>query len=77
MVNPNLLVRRMYVVANHIIDENKASVSASNAQPDLFTDYAVARREAAEMAELENERRLQLAILDIKRNSAKMQSSRA
>ncbi len=72
IVNPELLIRRMYVVANHIIDEDKAAVSASSDQPDLFTDYeALARQEAAETAELEKERRLQLAVLDIKKKLGK------
>ena len=72
IVNPELLIRRMTVVANHIVNENKAAVSASSDQPDLFTDYeALARQEAAETAELEKERRLQLAVLDIKNKLGK------
>lgn len=72
IVNPELLIRRMTVVANHIIDEDKAAVSASSDQPDLFTDYeSLARQEAAETAELEKERRLQLAVLDIKKKLGK------
>jgi DNA polymerase V len=72
IVKPELLIRRMYVVANHIVAENKATVSASSDQPDLFTDYeALARQEAAETAELEKERRLQLAVLDIKKKLGK------
>ena len=72
IVNTELLIRRMTVVANHIVAENKATVSASSDQPDLFTDYeALARQEAAETAELEKERRLQLAVLDIKKKLGK------
>ena len=72
IVKPELLIRRMYVVANHIVDEDKATVSASSDQPDLFTDYeALARQDAAEAAELEKERRLQLAVLDIKKKLGK------
>ncbi len=76
-VNPDLLIRRITVVANHVIDESKAPASAANEHPDLFTDYeAVARQESAEMAELEKEKRLQLALLDIKKNLGKTPSSR-
>ena len=72
IVNTELLIRRMTVVANHIVDEDKAAVSASSDQPDLFTDYeSLARQEAAETAELEKERRLQLAVLDIKKKLGK------
>ncbi|MDD3154762.1 MAG: hypothetical protein PHS41_07835 [Victivallaceae bacterium] len=72
IVNPKLWIRRITVVANHIIDEDKAAVSASSAQPDLFADYeALARQEAAETAELEKERRLQLAVLEIKKKLGK------
>lgn len=71
-VNPDLLVRKITVVANHVINEDKASAVASNNQPDLFTDYeAIARQEAAETAELEKEKRLQLALLDIKKKLGK------
>ena len=72
IVNTELLIRRMTVVANHIVAEDKAAVSASSDQPDLFTDYeSLARQEAAETAELEKERRLQLAVLDIKKKLGK------
>lgn len=71
-MNPDLLIRRITVVANHVIDESKAPASAANEHPDLFTDYeAVARQESAEMAELEKEKRLQLALLDIKKKLGK------
>lgn len=65
-VIPELLVRKITVVANPVINEDKAPVSASNDQPDLFSDC-----EAGETAELKKERRLQLALLDIKKKLGK------
>lgn len=38
-VDPNLLVRRITVVANHIISENDIPADKDADQPDLFTDY--------------------------------------
>ena len=72
VVNPALLIRRMYVVANHIVSEDQVAEKAADAQPDLFTDYEVlAKQEAAEKTELEKEKRLQTAILDIKKKLGK------
>ena len=72
IVDRNLLIRRMYVVANHIVSEDQVTEKAADAQPDLFTDYEVlAKQEAAEKTELEKEKRLQTAILDIKKKLGK------
>jgi len=72
IVDRNLLIRRMYVVANHIVSEDQVTEKAADAQPDLFSDYEVlAKQEAAEKAELEKEKRLQTAILDIKKKLGK------
>ena len=41
IVDKNLLVRRMYVVANHVLPETDAPKKNGGAvQLDLFTDYA-------------------------------------
>ena len=59
-VDPNLLVRRITVVANHIISENDIPADKDADQPDLFTDYeALEKQRAAEQAELDKEKRLQ------------------
>ena len=72
IVNPDLLIRRMYVVANHIVGEDQVSEKSTPDQPDLFTDYeALAKQEAEDEAELEKEKRLQHAILDIKKRMGK------
>ena len=40
IIDPNLLIRRMYLVANHVIPESDAPQPARCEQLDLFTDYA-------------------------------------
>lgn len=72
IVKPALLIRRMYVVANHIVGEENVSKKSGPDQPDLFTDYeALAKQKAEDEAELEKEKRLQHAILDIKKKLGK------
>ena len=74
IVDKSLLVRRMYVVANHIVDESAAKRAEAEApvQLDMFTDYAAeAEREAAEEAAREREKRRQRAVLDIKKKYGK------
>ena len=72
IVNPALLIRRMYVVANHIVAESQVEKQSGPAQMDLFTDYeTIAKKDAEETAELEKEKRLQNAILDIKKKLGK------
>ncbi len=65
-VDPSLLIRRITVVAAHVIHE-KDVPAAPLEQPDLFTDDAAREKEkAAEQAALDKERRLQQTIIDIK-----------
>jgi DNA polymerase V len=72
IANPGLMIRRINVVANHIMDENSEELKSSAIQQDLFTDYdAVAENKAQEETELEKEKRLQIAILDIKKKFGK------
>lgn len=74
IVNPNLLVRRMYVVANHVRDEGEiaAEKAAGSVQLDMFTDYeALAREDAARDAERQKERRQQEVVLAIKEKYGK------
>ena len=67
IIDPNLLIRRMYLVANHVISESDAPQPARCEQLDLFTDYAAEQeRRRAEQAALERERKLQQAALAIK-----------
>ena len=67
IIDPNLLIRRIYLVANHVIPESGAPQPARCEQLDLFTDYAAEQeRRRAEQAALERERKLQQAALAIK-----------
>ena len=71
IVNRDLLVRRMYVVANHVTEESGVTAAAPE-QLDLFTDYAALERERqAERAALEREKRRQRAMLEIKKKFGK------
>ena len=67
VVNPRLLVRRLTITVNQVVGEDEVDTNAAE-QLDMFTDYeAVARqREAAQIA-LDKERRMQEAVLSIKR----------
>ena len=66
IVNPDLTVRRMYVVANNIIPEDKIPVKTFE-QLDLFTDYEALEKEKAKKRESrEKERNIQNALLEIK-----------
>lgn len=66
IVDPNLTVRRMYVVANHVQEEHGAE--ASFEQLDLFTDYELQKQREAE---LEREKKLQKAMLGIQKKYGK------
>lgn len=73
IVDKNLLIRRLNIVATHVISESAAtSKDGGYEQLDLFTDYAVleAKREK-ERAELEREKKMQKAMLTIKKKFGK------
>ena len=68
-VDRSLLIRRMYIVANHATDEGivKAEQTESYEQMDLFTDYKAEEDKREEKAaRRDKERRLQDAMIDIK-----------
>lgn len=72
-VNPHLLIRRINISANHVISEEKAvKLSKIPVQLDLFTDYETLEREnAKKKAVREKERKMQEAILAIKKQFGK------
>lgn len=71
VVDPNLLVRKITIGANHILNEGDVPEEVQE-QPDLFADHeALAKQKAAEDAELVKERRLQDALLSIKKQFGK------
>ncbi|MDD3919734.1 MAG: DNA methylase [Eubacteriales bacterium] len=68
IVDPALKVRRMYVVANHVMEEAKAIAAPAFEQLDLFTDQNAAQEQReAEQAALLRERNRQKAVLSIQK----------
>ena len=72
IVDKNLLIRRINVTANHVIEEAAMPKEPEAEQLDLFSDYAEEEaRRKAEKTELERERTMQLAMLTIKKRYGK------
>ena len=72
IVDPDLLARRVYLVAAHVVPESSLSQAEVVEQLDLFTDQAAEdKRRAAEAAELGRERKRQEAVLGIKKKFGK------
>lgn len=72
IVDRKLLVRRMYVVANHIVPAASVPKEPAFEQLDLFTDYEqAAQQKEEERAALEKEKKLQQAMLAIKKKHGK------
>ncbi len=72
IVDKKLKVRRMYVVANHIVPASSIPAEPDFEQMNLFTDYEeLQRQKEAEAAALEKEKRLQKAMLSIKEKYGK------
>ena len=71
IVNPELLVRRLNLSTNRVVDESRVKAERP-VQLDLFTDYeALRKKKAAEKAALEKERKMQQAVLGIKKKFGK------
>lgn len=68
IVDRNLLIRRMYISAGHVRQETDVLEDGSMEQLDLFQDPAAAQ---AEETALQRERRMQEALLSIKRKYGK------
>jgi len=73
ITQPDLLVRRVTVTANHVISEKQVPRdSAKNEQIDLFTDYEAIEKERKEAEKEERkEKSLQHALIEIKRKFGK------
>lgn len=72
IVNRNLLVRRMNVTANHVVDVNAVPKKETFEQLDLFTDYkALEEKRKAEETELAREKKMQEAMLEIRKKFGK------
>ncbi len=72
IVDENLLVRRVNITANHVVDEATVQKTDDFEQLDLFTDYVAAQtKKEDEEAELAREKRVQKAMLEIKKRHGK------
>ena len=72
IVDKNLLVRRVSVTANRVVDEHMVSNETEFTQMDLFTDdQALAEKQKPEQARMEKERRLQEVMLSVKKKYGK------
>lgn len=72
IVNPDLLIRRVTLTANHVISEKEIPEMDTFEQLDLFTDYEEKERiEKAKNEVLEREKRVQQAVIDIKKKYGK------
>ena len=73
IVDKNLLIRRMNITANNIVEEKAApQKNKSYQQLDLFTDYAAEEeQEKQEALRLDRERKLQEATITIKKKFGK------
>ena len=72
IVNKKLLIRRINIVANKLVDERSVKNANKYEQLDLFTDYEdLKKQREKENAESEREKRMQNTILDIKKKFGK------
>lgn len=72
IVDEKLLIRRVNLVANHIVKEGTVTPKQEYEQLELFTDYE-ARQEQSEKEkeEMQREKQMQHAVLDIKKKYGK------
>ena len=74
IIDKTLLVRRITVAANHLIDEATALADKQEhfVQMDLFTDYeALEKQKQEDAAKMKKERALQEAVLSVKKKFGK------
>lgn len=72
ITDPRLSIRRVTISANHLLDETEADKTECYEQLSLFTDYAALEREKEEEKEkLSKERKLQEAMLTVKKKYGK------
>ncbi len=74
IADPQLLIRRINITANHLTDESAAKEAGQDSfvQMDLFTDYeALEKQKEKEEAALKKERAMQEAILSVRKKYGK------
>ena len=68
VVDRELLIRRVTIVAGRVVSENSEAVQAPAEQLDLFADYAAKQEQELR---LEREKRLQHTLIDLKKRYGK------
>ena len=71
IINPKLLIRRINVTACHVLDEESAKAQKAPEQLDIFSMMDAGEGNAENEHELEKEKQLQHAMLDIKKKFGK------
>ena len=71
IVNPHLMVRRISMAANHVLDEKKAVDKTEFRQLDLFTDFTGDNEKKQQDEKVEREKKMQEAVLSIKKKYGK------
>lgn len=72
IVDPDLLIRKISISANRVVDEKNAGNDPVYQQLDLFTDYLAEKEEKKQKEEmLDKERKMQKVMLDIKKKYGK------
>lgn len=72
IINPNLLIRRITLSVNHMINENMVNKEKYARQIDLFEDYEeIKRKQDEEIMEFAKERKRQEALLNLRKKYGK------
>jgi len=72
IVDKSLLIRRVNITANNVVDEITVQNTDNSEQLSLFTDYvALQKKKDKEESEFAREKRIQKTILDIKKKYGK------
>ena len=72
IIDRDLLARRLTISAGHVLPEGEAPQKKAFEQLDLFINYAaIQEQQAQEAAALEREKKVQRAVLDIKKRFGK------
>ncbi len=72
IIDKDLLIRRVYIAANHVKDEHAPDEEEGYEQLDLFTDLGELEKNRDEKErQLKKEKNIQHAVLDIKKKYGK------
>lgn len=71
IVDPALLVRRVYVTANHVVPEESVQREQTYEQLSLFTDYEEQEKTEQEKQREDEEKKMQQAVLAIQKKYGK------